>query len=512
MTRICQIVVMGDSLSDRGTLDKRKLLGFIPMSLLAGLDGKSPKGRFTNGFLWGDYVCSAIIEGFGIEKQRKKLKLDHNASANADLSDEFLTNDALRQKNRNAFSLNNDLHVLYNNKRFARFYCEGGLTAFDYSDVFTADPTKEIPRLIMATIQDKRTDLLADDKKYRISRLEKNETLIIEWSGANDLITVNNEPTHEEADNAINERIKNIEQLIRNGYRNFVLFNLPNLALTPRYQSKSKDKHDNALECSEYFNTQLAAQCDELKEKYNTLHIPLNLSVFDVNSQFEKIYNNPEQYGFDRDKLKAPFTSSDEFEKNKENPEYEKDKISPSEGYMFWDDVHPTADMHNLLADAFKQQYHTMFSYSPRKQASLFYKEDYDILKKSAFFAEDKPKLPPRVALPEDIKKIMDELYLNAKGMSASKNTIRREKGELLKSLLFELKCQNGGLEELHGVISAFKMKKHNMRIIKTHQNPVFDFFVGKKTTHSEDMISHLEDLFINRIKNRDNRVNSIKI
>ncbi len=52
-TKITHLVVLGDSLSDRGTLNKRELLGFIPMSYLSGLRSKSPKGRFTNGFLWG---------------------------------------------------------------------------------------------------------------------------------------------------------------------------------------------------------------------------------------------------------------------------------------------------------------------------------------------------------------------------------------------------------------------------------------------------------------------------
>lgn len=156
MTRISRLVVLGDSLSDRGTLDKRKLLGFIPMALLSGLYGKSPKGRFTNGYLWGDYYCSAIAEGFQIEDVRKKLNLPHTASANADISDEFLSNKKLHQENETDFSLNNDQHILFEGTRFARFYCEGGLSAYDYSSNFTLDPTKEVPRLILSSLDKKR--------------------------------------------------------------------------------------------------------------------------------------------------------------------------------------------------------------------------------------------------------------------------------------------------------------------------------------------------------------------
>ncbi len=271
MTRISRLVVLGDSLSDRGTIDKRKLLGFIPMALLSGLYGKSPKGRFTNGYLWGDYYCSAIAEGFEIEDERKKLKLGHTASANADISDEFLTDMALRKQNETSFSLNDDQHILFKGERFARFYCEGGLSAYDYSTSITIDPTKEIPRLILSSLDKKRKELLAEDKKYAISKAEKAETLVIEWSGANDFITENEKPTHTEADNAINARISNIEALIQNGYRNFVLFNLPDLALTPRYQAKDQWEQDNASECCDYFNKQLAARCAELNRKYQDL-------------------------------------------------------------------------------------------------------------------------------------------------------------------------------------------------------------------------------------------------
>ncbi|MCL9684801.1 SGNH/GDSL hydrolase family protein [Legionella maioricensis] len=493
MTRIRQLVVLGDSLSDRGTLDKRKLLGFIPLDFLSGLKGKSPKGRFTNGYLWGDYVSAATAEEFTISHVRKKLNLGHEAQDNADISDEFLTNDALRIENQEAFSLNNDRHVLFKGTRFARYYCEGGLTSYDYSKDFTLDPTIEFPRLILSTLEKKRDDLLADDKKYHVSPLEKSETLVIEWSGANDLITLNQKPTHEEVDNAVNERIKNIEKLVQNGYRNFVLFNLPNLCYTPRFQAKNKKERDNAAECCEYFNVQLAEKCTELNKKYRDLHLPVNLSVFDIATEFEQIYKHPEQHGFEKDKLNSPYTSSDEFKKNQENPEYEKDKISPSEGYMFWDDIHPTADMHNLLAVRFKEQYRTVYEFmSPHREKKLI-KDDCELLKKNSFFAREQCPKTPKQQLPEDVAHVLNKIYTNAKSMCLSSSSTRREKGELLKQLVFTLKSQKGNLETIHGLLSAFTMDAENMALIKTHHNPIYDFFVGKKTTRSEDDIAVLQ-------------------
>ena len=495
MIRISQLVVLGDSLSDRGTLYKRMLLGILPMSYLSGLSKKaSSKDRFTNGYLWGDYVSATAAENFEINCQRRRLKLNHDASNNADIGDEFLSNTVLREQSHSAFSLNDDKHVLFKGSRFARFYCEGGLTAHDYSSYFTLDPTVGAFRLILSTLEKKREELLADDKKYQISKREKAETLVIEWSGANDLMTVNEAPSYQAADNAINERIKNIELLIQNGYRNFVLFNLPNFSLTPRYQAKDKKEQDNASKCSEYFNEQLAKRCTEINKKYKDLSIPITLSVFDVNAQLKKAYDNPERYGFDKDKLKKTYTQSEEFERNKQNPDFIAEKTSPAPGYMFWDDVHPTMTMHNWLAVQFKKKYSTLYDFVatqlPHKKST---KDDFDIQKASRL-SEDNSKLVRTVNLPKDVKAILKTIDEKAKSMCQSSYPNYQEKGLLLKKFLFELKCQNGDLEKMHEVIATFNRITNNMGVIKTHYYPIYDFFAWKTTTHSEDLMTTLAD------------------
>ncbi|VVC75314.1 hypothetical protein AQUSIP_06030 [Aquicella siphonis] len=69
---ISHFVMMGDSLSDRGTMDRRKLFGVIPMSWLSGLAGRSPRGRFTNGFAWSDYISAMLADEFIIQHAEKK--------------------------------------------------------------------------------------------------------------------------------------------------------------------------------------------------------------------------------------------------------------------------------------------------------------------------------------------------------------------------------------------------------------------------------------------------------
>lgn len=491
-TKITHLVVLGDSLSDKGTLNKRELLGFIPMSYLSGLRGKSPRGRFTNGFLWGDYVGATTAEQFEIDHIRKKLKLGNNAVSNADIGDELLTNSRIKRENEESFSLNEDNHILFKGTRFARFYCEGGLTSHDYSFSFTFNLVLFFTRLILATLGGKRAQLLADDKKYNISSLEKSETLVVEWSGANDLITANGKPTHAEADNAVNDRIKNVESLIRNGYRNFVLFNLPDLSLTPRYQRKNKAEQRNASECSEYFNQKLQEKSLELIKKYKGLGIPVNLSVFDVNEQFKEAYSNPEKYGFEKDKLKSPYVESDLFKQNQKNPIDQKEHISPAPGYMFWDDVHPTATMHAWLAERFKEEYYgKVFKFEPPELIKRKHKETSDIQFKTTDSIERTPK--PNRKLPEDITSILNTIHTRAKLMCQSTDPQRREKGDLLKYFIFEVKCQHGNLENIRGLISAFTLEPNNLRILKTHQNPIIDFFRNKKTTQTEEDIAALK-------------------
>ncbi|WP_058513490.1 SGNH/GDSL hydrolase family protein [Legionella santicrucis] len=486
MIRISRIVVLGDSLSDRGTFDKRKLFGFIPLSDFNEVGYDSPRGRFTNGFVWGDYFVTAIIEDFEIDCVRKKLKINHDPRGNADVADAILANDFnILKKNEKAFSLNNDKHILFRGERLARFYCEAGLTSDDYASQFTIHPKYEFLRLILSRLEDKRKQLSDEDKKYKITEQEKSETLIIEWSGANDLLTVNAEPTLIEADNAVNARIENLEMLIQQGYRNFVLVNLPDLSLTPRFQAKGKKEQENAAKCSDHFNDQLAVRVNQLIEKYKDLNIPLNLSIFDANSPFKKMYTHYEEYGFDKDKLKSPYINSAEFKQNQKNPEYQKQHISPADGYMFWDDIHPSMDTHSWLAVMFKEDYNKVFKFIPPEPVKRRCSKEAEDMFRHCISAS-------YTHLPDDVVKIINTIYSDAKNLGQSWCPQRREEGDLLKQFVFELKCQSGNLHEIDALIKKFTKDTENMKMIKRHQYPIYDFFAGKKTTHLEDTIKAL--------------------
>ena len=387
-------------------------------------------------------------------------------------------------KNEKAFSLNNEKHILYKGTLFARFYCEAGLTSYNYKDKFTFNPEDEVIRLVLANLAEKQKLLTEDDKKYKITAQEKAETLIVEWSGANDLLTVNSEPTLQEADNAVNARIANLEILIQQGYRNFVLLNLPDLSLTPRFQAKSQSEQVNVAKCSAYFNEQLALKVQQINEKYNDLNISLNLSIYDISTPFKEMYTDCEDYGFDKSKLKSPFIDSEEFKQDQKNPVDQKEHISPADGYMFWDDIHPSMQTHTWLAIKFRKAYDAIFKFMSPESPKKCRKEAEDAT----------PQFKPKAYahLPHDVAKIIHSIHLNAASMEQSSNEERREKGEVLKQFIFGLKNQSGNLKEIDAFIKTYTADAEHMDIIKRHNNPIYDFFARKKTTRSEDYIAEL--------------------
>ncbi len=310
------ITVMGDSLSDQGISDKRKILGCIPMAKLAGLSGKSPNGRFTNGASWEDYLA-AMLENHFLGKDPGEISA--TIENNFEFDDPNITS--------------------YQGNRFIEMYSEGGLSSFDYKGTITLNVMSFFSRLVLRSLEQYREKLIEDDAAFRTNEEEKAETLIIDWTGANDLVTMSPRPTFDAADRAVRAKQWNAITLIENHYKNFYYFNLPDLSLTPDYQKKSEEERLNAKEITLFFNERLKFMVERLALQYPDCRFHL----FDVNSKFTNIYNNPEEYGFEKEKLTQAFTESTDFV----------DSHSPAPGYMYWDGKHPTTHGHRLIAEHF---------------------------------------------------------------------------------------------------------------------------------------------------------------
>ena len=361
---ILYMVMMGDSLSDRGTMNQRMLLGCIPMRYLAKLSQYSPKGRFTNGLVWNDQVIASVASDFTIKHIKERFGWDSTM-----ISDAIITKDRrIKHDIYDNYQLDDDKFVKYKGNVWVRSYCEGGLTAHDYQWHPSWNIKIFFTRLILAVLANKREAIIKYDQEHGIGYEQKGKTLVVEWSGANDLITANKNPTKDEVDAAISARVKNVRKMVAQGYRHFVLFNLPNLGLSPRFQNKSQKKRKQAEDLTHYFNSELDKACAELCHEFPHCSI----KSFDINTDFTEIYNNPEKYYFDRDKRHQAYIDSEDFD----DPS---DGISPAPGYMFYDDVHPTATMHSLLANKFyenlEEQYN-LLEPDQTIQSTIDYKED----------------------------------------------------------------------------------------------------------------------------------------
>ncbi len=364
--RISNIIIFGDSLTDRGTFDGRYLFGrLIPLKKISGLDKQSPSGRFTNGLTWADHLSTALANKFITEEllahSHHQSILNHIANKycyNAtDLADGILCKDRhIRPIIQKSYTLTNDLFVKYKGRQFVRSYHEGGLTAHDYSHHISKSLSRFLTRRIVSTLEEKRNLCLTDDMKEKTSDQQKKQTLILEWTGANDLMTVNEKPTRHEVDCAIHARIDNVKILIQHGYRHFILFNMPDLSLLPRYQNKNGKQGDyeryNAKMCSIYFNEELTLACQELQKNFTDCTIHL----FDVATKFAEMYDHPEKYHLDKTKNKKPYVNSPDFLAPSHH-------TSPATGYLFWDDVHPSADVQAIISkelNDFLHQHYTI--------------------------------------------------------------------------------------------------------------------------------------------------------
>lgn len=397
---ISHIVMMGDSLSDRGTLNNRYLLGFIPMSWLSGLAKNSPSGRFTNGYTWSDALSAKIISRFIIDDftqqttskkegyrdctdiaddvlHHRKKKRNIRQWDSTDTSDAVIASDyRIHNKINYGYRLNDNLRVQYQGLDFVRHYMEGGLTSHDYSWKPSKSLSRFFSRLVLSTLADQRQKLFEDDRHRAINRKQKAETLVLEWSGANDLITVNEKPSKSEVDDAVRARIFNAVQLIKNGYRHITLLNLPNLALTPRYKKKSASERLEAEQYSHYFNQQLAIKCQKLQEDYPYCSI----QVYEVNKQFDKLYHSPGKYGFEKSKMDLPYVDSADFY-------IYPNGTSPSIGYMFFDDIHPSADVHTHLADKLYEKYNKHYLFSKPRVEAVHGPEEHILVDKADLLA-----------------------------------------------------------------------------------------------------------------------------
>jgi phospholipase/lecithinase/hemolysin len=167
-----------------------------------------------------------------------------------------------------------------------------------------------------------------------LPRATDPDALFLIFAGANDLL---NSPD-------VNAPVDNLEvemnRLIADGARNFIVLNLPWLGLTPRFRGTPDVELFNTR--TRNFNAELASMLTSLE-----LDNPAtDIYQFDVAALFNDAVAHPQWFGLANvTHAGAPGLEPGDFS-------YDTGDIAPNvHQYLFWDELHPTETVHAILAE-----------------------------------------------------------------------------------------------------------------------------------------------------------------
>jgi phospholipase/lecithinase/hemolysin len=154
------------------------------------------------------------------------------------------------------------------------------------------------------------------------------------WIGGNDFVGGNHPNVQEVVDNIASD----VNVLAQNGATNIFILDMPSLEKTPKNQDDSdSDKqalHDQMID----FNSKLASDMNSLSQSLN-----ITIDVIPMMGMFESIYWNKSFYGITYHTVAACPDGGDVCDSN--------DYIAPNPNeFIFFDQLHPTANMHFLLS------------------------------------------------------------------------------------------------------------------------------------------------------------------
>ncbi len=175
--------------------------------------------------------------------------------------------------------------------------------------------------------------LLNEIDTYAVTapRGAKPNTVFVVWAGANDLLNISDPAT---APTVVNDAIANITTAVTKlaglGAENIIVPNSIDLGFTPASIREGVAAQASAV--STAFNQSLNQTLTNLEQ---SLHI--NVTELDLFTLSRRIFAAPEEFGFTN--ITDPLIEQ-------VNP------VNPS-GYFWWDTVHPTTQVHQIVANAF---------------------------------------------------------------------------------------------------------------------------------------------------------------
>lgn len=187
-----------------------------------------------------------------------------------------------------------------------------------------------------------------------------DDDLFFLWIGANDylnfveddpstpdIIETNFPDTLQETQTALCAVNTNISQAIQSivnlGGENVLVFNLPDLGKNPLAFSLESDDRAKLSELTTEHNTLLLETVEEFEDFYPDV----NFTYVDISKLFNDVFENPADFGLTN--VTFGYTQTDLYtgilNPTPTNPEADPDT------YLYWDSVHPTAAVHDIVAD-----------------------------------------------------------------------------------------------------------------------------------------------------------------
>jgi phospholipase/lecithinase/hemolysin len=174
--------------------------------------------------------------------------------------------------------------------------------------------------------------------------------LYIVWAGPNDfssaaaLVDANTAPT------AVTNLSTAIKTLYGHGARHILVPNMPNFGLTPNLQAQGPAAVAAATAQTEYFNSLLEVELIRLG--YALRHA--DIRSYDIATLLNDAFRNPSHYGL-RDVTSTCLHQPADGSVVVDDPACVVDSFNAgaATGHLYWDDFHPTAFVHQFIAQQF---------------------------------------------------------------------------------------------------------------------------------------------------------------
>ncbi|MBV9248530.1 MAG: SGNH/GDSL hydrolase family protein [Acetobacteraceae bacterium] len=192
------------------------------------------------------------------------------------------------------------------------------------------------------------TDLPGQVAQFAVDDpIRQPDALYAVWIGSNDVLDIANhitDPVQQQADvaTAVQNEVSAISSLVALGAKDLLVLNVPNIGESPYEVERGPVISATASSLSGLYNQELASSLQGLMASGAA-----KVDLLDTYSLLDEAIANPGPYGFT----------------NVTSPVWNGDLTSPSSGtmaatgtaqskYLFFDDLHPTAQTHALLASA----------------------------------------------------------------------------------------------------------------------------------------------------------------